>query len=158
MGTQAAVRQRGDVLHWLLADGPQTFIYGADGGTHVINVLRRSDFEVVNEFGGPGVGIGSLGRPHNLTVDPSGNIYVGEAAGPEGEGDSRTGEMVPTGYRAQKFRCRRRALMPELTRLLRGVGFGAAAALLALLIGLGGLVRTAEMKLYDGGCGPHGLA
>ena len=39
--------------------------------------------------------------------------------------------------------------MPELTRLLRGVGFGTAAALLALLIGFGGLVRTAEMKLYD---------
>jgi adenylate cyclase len=36
-----------------------------------------------------------------------------------------------------------------LRRLLRGVGFGTAAALLALLIGLGGLVRTAEMKLYD---------
>ena len=36
-----------------------------------------------------------------------------------------------------------------LTRLLRGIGFGTAAALLALLIGLGGLVRTAEMKLYD---------
>jgi adenylate cyclase len=36
-----------------------------------------------------------------------------------------------------------------VTRLLRGVGFGTAAALLALLIGLGGLVRTAEMKLYD---------
>jgi adenylate cyclase len=39
--------------------------------------------------------------------------------------------------------------MLGLTRLLRGVGFGTAAALLALLIGLGGFVRTAEMKLYD---------
>ena len=39
--------------------------------------------------------------------------------------------------------------MFDLTRLLRGLGFGAAAALLALLIGLGGLARTAELKLYD---------
>jgi adenylate cyclase len=39
--------------------------------------------------------------------------------------------------------------MVVLKRLLRGVGFGTAAALLALLIGFGGLARTAEMKLYD---------
>ncbi len=39
--------------------------------------------------------------------------------------------------------------MVDLKRLLRGLGFGAAAALLALLIGLGGLARTAELKLYD---------
>ena len=64
-------------------DGPQTYIYSADGGSHVINVMRRSDLEVVSEFGGPGVGVGQLGRPHNLTVDPSGNIFVGEAQGPE---------------------------------------------------------------------------
>ncbi len=64
-------------------DGPQTYIYSADGGSHVINVIRRSDLEVVSEFGGPGVGVGQLGRPHNLTVDPSGNIYVAEAQGPE---------------------------------------------------------------------------
>jgi adenylate cyclase len=39
--------------------------------------------------------------------------------------------------------------MFDATRLLRGVGFGTAAALLALLTGLGGLARTAELKLYD---------
>ncbi len=33
-------------------DGPQTYIYSADGGSHVINVMRRSDLEVVSEFGG----------------------------------------------------------------------------------------------------------
>ena len=37
----------------------------------------------------------------------------------------------------------------DLLRLARGAGFGALAALLALLIGLGGLASTAEMKLYD---------
>jgi hypothetical protein len=84
-------------------DAPQSHLYIADGGTHVITVLRRSDLEVVSEFGGSGRGPGQLGRPHNLTVDPSGNIFVGEAAGPELK-DPRTGEMLPTGYRAQKFR------------------------------------------------------
>jgi hypothetical protein len=84
-------------------DDSQRYLYVADGGTHVITVLRRSDLEVVSEFGGPGRAPGQLGRPHNLTVDPSGNIFVGEAAGPEVK-DPRTGEMVPTGYRAQKFR------------------------------------------------------
>ncbi len=83
-------------------DGPQTYIYSADGGSHVINVLRRSDLEVVSEFGGPGVGVGQLGRPHSLTVDPSGNIYVGEAQGPEVK-DPATGKAREAGFRAQKF-------------------------------------------------------
>ncbi len=82
-------------------DGPQTYIYSADGGSHVINVLRRSDLEVVSEFGGPGVGAGQLGRPHNLTVDPSGNIYVAEAQGPEVK--NAAGATVEAGFRAQKF-------------------------------------------------------
>jgi len=82
-------------------DGPQTYVYSADGGSHVINVLRRSDLEVVSEFGGPGVAVGQLGRPHNLTVDPSGNIYVGEAQGPEVKNPA--GATVEAGFRAQKF-------------------------------------------------------
>ncbi|HWI19273.1 MAG TPA: hypothetical protein VNT81_16075 [Vicinamibacterales bacterium] len=83
-------------------DGPQTYIYSADGGSHVINVLRRSDLEVVSEFGGPGVAVGQLGRPHNLTVDPSGNIFVAEAQGPEVK-DPSTGKPREAGFRAQKF-------------------------------------------------------
>jgi DNA-binding beta-propeller fold protein YncE len=83
-------------------DGPQTYLYVADGGSHFITVLRRSDLEVVSEFGGPGVGPGQLGRPHNLTVDPSGNIYVAEAAGPSVK-HPVTGAAVDAGYRAQKF-------------------------------------------------------
>ena len=82
-------------------DGPQTYLYSADGGSHVITVLRRSDLEVVSEFGGPGVGVGQLGRPHNLTVDPSGNIFVAEAQGPEVKNAS--GATVEAGFRAQKF-------------------------------------------------------
>jgi DNA-binding beta-propeller fold protein YncE len=84
-------------------DGPQTYVYVADGGSHVITVLRRSDLEVVSEFGGPGVGPGQLGRPHNLSVDPSGNIFVAEAAGPTVK-DPATGKEAQAGFRAQKFR------------------------------------------------------
>ncbi len=83
-------------------DAPQSYLYVADGGTHVITVLRRSDLEVVNEFAGPGVGPGQLGRPHNLTVDPSGNIFVAEAAGPKVKHPT-TGAEVSAGSRAQKF-------------------------------------------------------
>lgn len=83
-------------------DAPQTYVYVADGGSHVITVLRRSDLEIVSEFGGPGVGPGQLGRPHNLTVDPSGNIFVAEAAGPSVKHPT-TGASVDAGHRAQKF-------------------------------------------------------
>jgi DNA-binding beta-propeller fold protein YncE len=83
-------------------DSAQTYLYVADGGTHVITVLRRSDLDVVDEFAGPGVGPGQLGRPHNLSVDPSGNVYVAEAAGPEVKHPA-TGATVQAGFRAQKF-------------------------------------------------------
>ena len=83
-------------------DAPQTYLYVADGGSHFITVLRRSDLEVVSEFGGPGVGPGQLGRPHNLSVDPSGNIFVAEAAGPNVKHPS-TGAELQAGFRAQKF-------------------------------------------------------
>jgi DNA-binding beta-propeller fold protein YncE len=82
-------------------DGPQTYLYVADGGSHFITVLRRKDLEVMSEFGGPGVGSGQLGRPHNLTVDPSGNIFVAEAAGPKVK--NAAGAEVDAGFRAQKF-------------------------------------------------------
>jgi DNA-binding beta-propeller fold protein YncE len=87
----------------LSPDAPQSYLYVADGGTHVITVLRRSDLEVVDEFAGPGVAPGQLGRPHNITVDPSGNIFVAEAAGPEVK-DPTTGQTRQAGSRAQKFR------------------------------------------------------
>jgi len=83
-------------------DAAQTYIYSADGGSHVITILRRSDLEIVGEFGGPGVAPGQLGRPHNLSVDPSGNIFVAEAAGPEVK-HPETGATVQAGFRAQKF-------------------------------------------------------
>jgi len=84
-------------------DGPQTYLYVADGGSHFITVLRRSDLAVVDEFGGPGVAPGQLGRPHNLSVDPSGNIFVAEAAGPTVK-HPETGQDVPAGHRVQKLK------------------------------------------------------
>lgn len=84
-------------------DAAQTYLYVADGGSHVIVVLRRSDLEKVAELGGPGTRVGRLGRPHNLAVDPQGNIFVAEAAGPWIV-DPATGDSVQAGFRAQKFR------------------------------------------------------
>ena len=43
-------------------DPAQTYLYVADGGSHVILVLRRSDLEIVYEVGGPGTGTGQMGR------------------------------------------------------------------------------------------------
>ena len=65
-------------------------------------VLRRSDLVKLSEFGGPGTGVGELGRPHNFAVDPSGDIFVAEAAGPWII-DPATGDSIQAGFRAQKF-------------------------------------------------------
>ena len=84
------------------SDDAQTYLYVADGGSHVIVVLRRSDLEKVDEFGGPGTGSGQLGRPHNLAVDLDGNLFVAEAAGPWIVDPAR-GDSVQAGFRPQKF-------------------------------------------------------
>ena len=84
-------------------DESQTWLYVADGGSHVIVVLRRTDLAKVAEFGGPGTGPGELGRPHNLAVGPGGDLYVAEAAGPWIP-DAASGDSVQAGFRAQKFR------------------------------------------------------
>lgn len=87
-------------------DEAQEYLYVADGGSHVITVLRRSDMEILEDIGGPGIGVGEMGRPHNLTVDPSGNIYVAEAAGPWVVPDPAVQDSVQAGFRAQKFNFR----------------------------------------------------
>jgi hypothetical protein len=60
-------------------DPDQTFMYVADGSEHRIWVLRRSDLEIVGEFGSEGTGPGQMGRPHNISADSRGNVYVAEA-------------------------------------------------------------------------------
>ena len=88
-------------------DEEQTYLYVADGGSHVIVVLRRSDLEIVDEFGGPGTGVGQMGRPHNLTVDPMGNIFIAEAAGPWmplADADSVAGRLPCSKIHAERER------------------------------------------------------
>ncbi len=72
----------------LSPDPQQEWVYVTDGTEHRVWILRRSDMEVVGQFGREGFGPGELGRPHNITVDSNGNIYVAEAS---------------PGQRAQKF-------------------------------------------------------
>ena len=69
-------------------DPEQRFVYATDGTQHRFWILRRSDLEVLGQFAGEGSEPGQLGRPHNLTTDSRGNIYVAEAE---------------PGRRAQKF-------------------------------------------------------
>jgi hypothetical protein len=57
-------------------------------------ILRRSDLEVIGEFGRGGRQAGQFLRPHGMSVDSQGNLYVGEAS---------------TGRRVQKFALQRAA-------------------------------------------------
>ncbi len=59
-----------------------------DGTNHKIWILRRSDMEVIGEFGHGGRQVGQMLRPHGMSIDSRGNLYVGEAS---------------TGRRVQKF-------------------------------------------------------
>ena len=72
----------------LSPDPQQRWVYVTDGTGHRIWILRRSDMQVVGSFSEEGFGPGQVGRPHNITVDSKGNIYVAEAS---------------PGQRAQKF-------------------------------------------------------
>ena len=72
----------------LSPDAEQRWLYLADGTNHKVWILRRSDLEVVGEFGRGGRQVGQFLRPHGMAVDSRGNIYVGEAS---------------TGRRVQKF-------------------------------------------------------
>lgn len=69
-------------------DADQRWLYLADGTNHKVWTLRRSDLEVVGEFGRGGRQVGQFLRPHGMSVDSNGNLYVGEAS---------------TGRRVQKF-------------------------------------------------------
>lgn len=72
----------------LSPDADQKWLYLADGTNHKVWILSRSDLEVVGEFGRGGRQVGQFLRPHGMSVDSQGNLYVGEAS---------------TGRRVQKF-------------------------------------------------------
>ena len=72
----------------LSPDRDQQFLYLADGTNHKIWILRRNDLEVLGAFGRGGRQLGQMLRPHGMSVDSRGNLYVGEAS---------------TGRRVQRF-------------------------------------------------------
>jgi hypothetical protein len=72
----------------LSPDPEQEWLYLADGTNHKVWILRRSDLEIVGEFGRGGRQVGQFIRPHGMGIDSQGNLYVGEAS---------------TGRRVQKF-------------------------------------------------------
>jgi len=75
----------------LSPDPDQRWLYLADGTNHKVWILRRNDLEIVGEFGRGGRQVGQFLRPHGMSVDSDGNLYVGEAS---------------TGRRIQKFSLR----------------------------------------------------
>lgn len=77
----------------LSPDPQQQWLYLADGTNHKIWILRRSDLDIVGEFGRGGRQLGQFLRPHGMSVDNQGNLYVGEAS---------------TGRRVQRFLLQRR--------------------------------------------------
>jgi DNA-binding beta-propeller fold protein YncE len=72
----------------LSVDRDQQWLYVADGTNFKIWILRRSDLEIVGEFGRGGRQLGQMLRPHGMSIDSKGNLYVGEAS---------------TGRRVQRF-------------------------------------------------------
>jgi sugar lactone lactonase YvrE len=52
-------------------------------------ILRRSDLEVQGQFGHGGRHVGQMLRPHGMSIDSKGNLYVGETR---------------EGYRVQRFK------------------------------------------------------
>jgi sugar lactone lactonase YvrE len=72
----------------LSPDPAQQWLYVADGTNHKIWILRRSDLSIVGDFGRGGRQVGQMLRPHGMSIDKQGNLYVGEAS---------------TGRRVQKF-------------------------------------------------------
>ena len=72
----------------LSPDAEQEWLYLADGTNHKVWMLRRGALDVVGYFGRGGRQVGQFLRPHGMSVDSQGNLYVGEAS---------------TGRRVQKF-------------------------------------------------------
>lgn len=69
-------------------DPAQKWLYMADGTNHKVWILERESLEVVGEFGQGGHQLGHFLRPHGMSADSKGNLFVGEAS---------------TGRRVQKF-------------------------------------------------------
>jgi DNA-binding beta-propeller fold protein YncE len=64
----------------LSPDANEEFLYMADGTNHKVWVLDRASMEVVAEFGRGGRHVGEMLRPHGISRDSQGRIYIGEAS------------------------------------------------------------------------------
>ena len=59
-------------------DAKQSFVYNADGGNHLLWMLRREGLETIEMLGRRGRNAGQFESPHSIAVDSNGNMYVGE--------------------------------------------------------------------------------
>ena len=60
------------------ADPEQRYLYVLDGANHRVWILLRDSLEHVGRFGRHGHWAGQLDVPHNIAVDSTGNLYIGE--------------------------------------------------------------------------------
>jgi DNA-binding beta-propeller fold protein YncE len=72
----------------LSPDSEQRWLYMADGTNHKVWIIAREEMEVAGAFGRGGRQVGQFLRPHGMSADSHGSLYVGEAS---------------TGRRVQKF-------------------------------------------------------
>jgi hypothetical protein len=72
----------------LSSDEEQKWLYMADGTNHKVWIMERETLDVLGEFGRGGRQVGQFLRPHGMSADSEGNLYIGEAS---------------TGRRVQKF-------------------------------------------------------
>ncbi len=79
----------------LSGDPDQEYLYLMDGTNHKIWTLRRSDLEVLGEFGRGGYQVGEFVRPHNMDTDAEGNIYTSEAGTRRIQRFQVTGTLTP---------------------------------------------------------------
>jgi len=55
-------------------------LYMADGTNHKVWILRRSDLEIVGEFGQGGHFVGQFLRPHGMSIDSRGGTGERQAS------------------------------------------------------------------------------
>ena len=60
------------------SDPQQRYLYVLDGANHRLWILLRDSLQLVGRFGQHGHWGGQLDVPHNIAVDSSGNLYIGE--------------------------------------------------------------------------------
>jgi DNA-binding beta-propeller fold protein YncE len=76
---EVQTRANGSVWDMVLSQDPaQKYMYVADGANGRIYILRRSDGQVVGQFGRTGRMAGEFKWVHNLAIDAQGNLYTAE--------------------------------------------------------------------------------